>query len=297
MSEEIKKVAFIGLGKMGAGMAANILKAGFELAVYNRTQSKMKPLVDEGATGTISPAEACSGADAVVTNLMDDRSVMDIVTGEKGVLAGLKSGAVHIGTTTNSPACATQVAELHAAHGSSYIAAPVLGRPNMAAAGELRTWVAGDPKAVERCKSLLESYTSSVTNLGTDPKVANTVKLINNYIAVSQIELMGQVYAVGEKNGVDLEFLNEIFKSFFANPGMGGYATRVRTRDFDPAGFELVAGYKDVGLMLQMAADAHSPLNYADVIKNKMLSAFAHGMAHKDWSAIYEITRMNAGLK
>jgi 3-hydroxyisobutyrate dehydrogenase-like beta-hydroxyacid dehydrogenase len=167
----------------------------------------------------------------------------------------------------------------------------------MAAAGELRTWLAGDPKAIERCTAVIEAYTASATNLGTEPKVANTVKLIGNYIHVCQIELMGQVYALGEKNGVDLEFLNDYFKGYFVSPGAHAYATRIRTRDFDPAGFELAAGLKDVGLMLQAAADARAPLNYADVIKNKMLTAFAHGMEHKDWSAIYEITRMNAGLK
>lgn len=297
MSGEIKKVAFIGLGKMGSGIVGNILKAGFNLTVYNRTQSKMAPFIAEGATGAATPREAVSGADVVMTNLMDDQSVMDVVTGENGILAGMKPGTIHIGTTTNSPRCAEQLTEMHTAHGSIYIAAPVAGLPDSARAAQLRTWVAGDPQAIEACMPLFKIYTASVTNMGSVPSVANTIKLISNYMAISVIELMGQVYTLGEKSGVDLAYLNELFHDMLPRPGHKKYATRVRERDFDPAGFALSAGLKDVELIFKAFSDKRVPCTYIGMIKDKFLSAVAYGMENKDWSAISEITRMNAGLK
>jgi 3-hydroxyisobutyrate dehydrogenase-like beta-hydroxyacid dehydrogenase len=144
MSEEIRSVGFIGLGRMGAAMARNILKAGFELTVYNRTAAKMRPLIDAGAAGAGSPREASTGADVVVTCLMDDRSVVENATGEQGLLAGLRKRATHIGTTTISPRCARQLAGLHATHGSHYVAGPVVGRPDAAETAQLLTFTAGD---------------------------------------------------------------------------------------------------------------------------------------------------------
>lgn len=297
MAKEIKKVAFIGLGKMGSNMARNILTAGFDLNVYNRTQAKMKPLTDAGAKGMSSPKETVLGVDVVITNLMDDNSVRDIAMGENGLLAGLKREGIHIGTTTNSPALAKQLTRLHAAHGSSYLSLPVAGTPDVAGAGQLRAWVAGDPAAIERCMRLFDAFTASVIKAGTEPSAANTVKLINNFIGISVLELMGQVYTIGEKCGVDLEFLEDLCVGFFGGPFIKKYAKTIRTRNFDPAGFALIAGLKDLQLMLQVSTEMNAPIKFADIIKDKLLTALAHGMDQKDWSGIYEITRMDAGLK
>src|SRR5512140_166020 len=136
-----QRVGFIGLGRMGAAIAHRLLQAGFALTVYNRTAAKLEPLIKAGAAGARSPREAAAGAGVLLTSLMDDQSVLDMVTGDDGMLAGLARGAIHIGTSTVSPGCATRLAELHAAHGSTYIAAPVLGRPDAAEAGQLQTFV------------------------------------------------------------------------------------------------------------------------------------------------------------
>jgi 3-hydroxyisobutyrate dehydrogenase-like beta-hydroxyacid dehydrogenase len=296
MSDEIRRVGFIGLGRMGAGIARNILKAGFELTVYNRTPQKMKPLVDEGARGAGSSKEAAARADAVLTCLMDDASVLDNVTGEDGLLAGLNPGAVHIGTTTVSPPCATRLAELHAAHGSHYVAGPVVGRPDAAERGQLLTFVAGDPGVIASCARLLDAYTLGITNVGKEHRLANSLKLALNYVGVSIIELMGQVYAFGEKSGIDVQLLNQLMGAMFAPPALKEYAERIRTRNFDDVGFDLVSGLKDVQLMLQASTDTRVALPYAGVIREKFLAAIANGMGGKDWSAIYEVTRMNAGL-
>jgi 3-hydroxyisobutyrate dehydrogenase-like beta-hydroxyacid dehydrogenase len=297
MSEAIENAAFIGLGRMGTGMARNILKAGFRLTVYNRTAAKMQPLIDAGAAGASSPREAAAGADVVVTSLMDDQSVVDTVTGGQGILAGLKAGGIHIGTTTVSPGHAAQMAELHAAHGSHYVAAPVVGRPNVAEAGQLRTFVAGDPAVIAKCDRLLRAYCQMVVNVGEKHEVANSLKLAVNYMAVSLIELMGEVYAFGEKSGIDPQHLKLLMATMFPQPQLQEYAQRILGRDFDEAGFALTAGLKDVELMLQASTDTRVALPYAGVIREKFLSAIAHGMGQRDWSAIYEITRMNAGLK
>lgn len=296
MPQAIRKVGFIGLGRMGAGIARNILEAGFELTVYNRTREKIGPLVDAGATGASSPKEAAAGADAVVTCLMDDASVLDSVGGASGLLAGLRPGAVHVGTTTISPPCATRLAELHAAHGSHYLAGPVVGRPDVAERGQLLTFVAGDPDVVARCARLFDAYTLAMTHVGNEHRLANSLKLALNYMAVSIIELMGQVYAFGEKSGIDVQLLNRLMGAMFAPPALKEYAERIRARNFDEVGFDLVSGLKDVQLMLQASTDTCVALPYAGIIREKLLAAIANGMGGKDWSAIYEVTRMNAGL-
>jgi 3-hydroxyisobutyrate dehydrogenase-like beta-hydroxyacid dehydrogenase len=297
MSEAIRRVGFIGLGRMGAAIAGNILKGGFELTVYNRTAEKMRSLVAAGAAAAGSPREAAAGVDAVLTCLMDDASVLDNVSGEDGLLAGLSPGAVHVGTTTVSPGCATRLAELHAAHGSHYVAGPVVGRPDAAQRAELMTAVAGDQDVIARCKPLFEAYTAGVMNVGTKQAVANSLKLAINYIGVSLIDLMGQVYAFGERSGIDGELLNGVMASMLAPPALKEYAERIRKRDFDNVGFDLVSGLKDVQLMLQASTETRVALSYASVVREKFLAAIARGMGGKDWSAIYEVTRLNAGLE
>jgi 3-hydroxyisobutyrate dehydrogenase-like beta-hydroxyacid dehydrogenase len=296
-SEEIRQVAFIGLGRMGAAMARNLLKAGFALTVYNRTAEKMQPFIDAGATGAPSPRAAVAGAQVVLTSLMDDQSVLEVVTGGEGMLAALDRGAVHIGTSTVSPGCAAHLAELHVAHGSTYIAGPVVGRPDAAEAGILQTFVAGDPRAIARCERIFAAYAAATFNLGTEPRLASSMKLAVNYVLVSLVDLMGQVYAFGERSGIDLQLINMMLSSIVAPPALKEYATRVRTRAFEPAGFELIAGLKDVQLVLQASTETRVALPYASTVHAKLLSAVAYGMEHKDWSAIYEITRMDAGLK
>ncbi len=293
---EIRHIAVIGLGRMGSGIARNLLRAGFQLTVYNRTAAKMQPLIAAGATGAPSPRAAVAEAEVVLTSLMDDASVLEMLLADDGVLAGLPHDAIHIGTSTVSPDCATRAAELHRQHGSTYIAAPVVGRPDAAEAGKLQTFVAGNAQAIARCERIFAAYTAGTLNVGTEPRLANSLKLAMNYIIVSLVDLMGQVYAFAERSGIDLQLVNLILANIVAPQGLKDYAERVRTRQFEPAGFELIAGLKDVQLMLQASTETRVALPYADIVREKLLAAAAHGMEHKDWSATYEITRMNAGL-
>jgi 3-hydroxyisobutyrate dehydrogenase-like beta-hydroxyacid dehydrogenase len=297
MSETVRHVGFIGLGRMGAAIARNIMKAGFPLTVYNRTAAKMQPFLDAGAAGAASPAEAATGADVVVTSLMDDESVLDAVEGEDGMLRGLRPGALHVSTTTISPRCARTLAAVHAAHGSHYVAAPVVGRPDVAEAGQLVSFVAGDAGAIARCHAVLSAYSRAVFPVSATPAVANSLKLAVNYVLCVVVDLIGQVFAFGEKSGIDPQHLDMVIQTMFTHPGLQEYAARMRERRFDEVGFDLLGGLKDVQLILDASTEARAPLPFANVVRDKALTGVARGLGPKDVSVVYEITRMNAGLK
>lgn len=288
-------VACIGLGRMGSGIAGNIQKHGFPLTVCNRTSEKTKPFVSAGCASAGTPREAAAAAEIVVTNLMDDASVLDTVTGENGILAGMRPGSIHISTTTISPNLATRLAALHAAHGSHYIAGPVAGRPDAAAAGKLFTFVAGDPEAIERSRPVISAYADRIIPMGTDPAVANSMKLVGNFMVASIIELIGQVYVFAEQRGVDTGIITGMFKQFM--PATSEYVDRISSRNFGNAGFTLDGGLKDILLILAAAGEVNAPLPYASLIRDKCLAAQARGMSQQDWSALTEISRLNAGQK
>jgi 3-hydroxyisobutyrate dehydrogenase-like beta-hydroxyacid dehydrogenase len=277
-------------------MARNILRAGFDLTVYNRSPDNVKPLVAEGARSASTPMAAVDKADVVITCLMDDNSVMNVVTNEQGLLVGLKPGGIHIGTATISPSCAADLDELHKSHGSYYIAAPIFGRPDAAEAGTLLTYIAGNPDAIADCDELFAAYTKTHINMGEDVKIVNSLKLAMNFMVIALVEMISEVYAFAEKSGVDLEFTEELIMTVLRHPVFSEYTKRIRTRDFEPAAFDMSAGFKDVTLMLQASTEVQAPLPFAGAISEKFITALALGMANKDWSAIYEISRRNAGL-
>lgn len=296
MDETVEKVGFIGLGKMGAAICARIQQAGFQLKVYNRTASKMRPFVEAGAVAANCPREAAAGSDVVLTCLMDDQSVLEAVTGDDGVLAGLRPGGIHLGLTTILPTTSARLAQMHAEKGCMYIAGPVLARPDAVVAGQARTIVAGDQQAIERSRRVCEAYTSLIFNLGSNPIAASALKVCYNYFVAAQLELMGEIYAFAEKSGLDLDLVAEHLQQFFAAPFLKMYAAKIRHRDFDPSGFDLVAGLKDLMLFQQAFADARVEPGFGNVVKDKLVAGMACGMEHKDWSAIYEIIRLLAGL-
>jgi 3-hydroxyisobutyrate dehydrogenase-like beta-hydroxyacid dehydrogenase len=297
MSHTVRHVGFIGLGRMGAAIARNIMQAGFSLTVYNRTAARMQRFLDAGAKGAASPAEAAGSADVVVTSLMDDDSVLNAVEGRDGILRTLQPGAVHVGTTTVSPRCARTLAAAHAAHGSSYVAAPVLGRPDVAEAAQLISFVAGDADAIAKCESVVSAYSRAVLPVSATPAVANSLKLAVNYLLCAVVDLMGQVFTFGEKSGIEPQHLDMVLQTIFSHPGLQEYAARMRERRFDDVGFDLLGGLKDVLLILDASTEARVPLPFANVVRDKTLAALAHGLGAKDVSVVYEITRMNAGLK
>lgn len=293
MSLKDLSIACIGLGRIGVGIAQNIQASGCRFVVYNRTPEKMQPFVIAGAKAARSAQEAASSADIVITSLMDDQSVFDTLLGEHGMLAGMRAGAIHIGTSTISPGCSTRCAELHSAQGSHYLAAPVLGRPNAAAAGKLFTFVAGEAEAIERARPVLASYTQSIVELGPDPAAAASLKLAVNFFAASLLEALGEAFAFAEKRGV-LAPMSGMMKAFLPTP-MEEYIERIANRRYTEPGFTLDAGLKDVGLMLSAAGEVRVPLPLASLIRDKCLAAQAYGLSDQDWCAFTEIARLEAG--
>jgi 3-hydroxyisobutyrate dehydrogenase-like beta-hydroxyacid dehydrogenase len=291
------RIAVLGLGNMGFGIASCIRRAGYDLTVWNRTAAKADPLVAAGAARAPSPKEAVREADIVITSLMADRSVQETVAGAEGFLGAMKSSAIHLCTTTISPGCAEELASLHADHGTRYVSGPVIGRPDAAAAGQLATYLGGDPDAIRSVKPVCESYARTVVEISPRPAVANSMKLCVNYAAVSIIELIGEAYAFAEKAGVDLGYVQQFFQMAFAHPAMKMYAEKVRKRDFDgQAGFAMSAGLKDVRLMLTSADQSGVALEIGRIVERKMLAAMAGGLEKADWSAICEVTRRESGL-
>jgi 3-hydroxyisobutyrate dehydrogenase-like beta-hydroxyacid dehydrogenase len=280
---------------MGSGIAANIQKNGFPLTVYNRTAGKCEPFVSAGARAARTPREAAASAEIIVTNLMDDASVLETVTGENGILAGMRRDSIHIGTTTISPALSMRLAALHEAQGSHYIAGPVAGRPDAAAAGKLFTFLAGKPEPIERSRKVIEAYADRIIPMGEDHAVAMSMKLVGNFMVASIIEMIGQVYVFAEKRGVNPAIITNMFKQFM--PATSEYVDRISSRNFENAGFTLDGGLKDITLILAAAAEVQAPLPYASIVRDKCLAAQAQGKSQLDWSVMTEISRLNAGQK
>lgn len=289
------KVTFIGLGNMGSGIASCILKAGVDLTVYNRSRKKMEPFLTNGAKGGTDLKDAVKDADVVMTSLMDDKSVLDSLKG--GILAGMKPGAIHIGLTTNSPECADEVAQLHKNAGTSYVAGPVVGRPNAAAAGELLSLLGGDKASVDKVDPLCRAYSKKVVYVGERHGAANTLKLCVNYTIISIIEIFSEVYAFADKAGANLDALKDFLEEAMGHPALKMYAGKLRARDFaGKGGFAMSGGLKDVILMLKASSQVGVSFDVGHIIKKKMEVAIEAGMGEQDWSSIYEITRKNSGL-
>jgi 3-hydroxyisobutyrate dehydrogenase-like beta-hydroxyacid dehydrogenase len=240
---------------------------------------------------------AAQDADVVVTCLMDDKSMLEVMGGGDGLLAGMKAGAIHIGTATISPGCALQLAEMHTAHGSAYIAGPVVGRPDAAAAGRLTTYLAGDQAAIALCEPLFQSYTQRHVNVGPDPRTANNVKLAINFMLATQIEMMSEVFAFSERAGIDQQLISELIEMVTGHPALKDYVRRIRSRDFEPAAFEMTAGFKDMDFVVAASTEARVPMPFANVLRDRFLTALANDLGAKDWSAISQVARLTAGLK
>jgi 3-hydroxyisobutyrate dehydrogenase-like beta-hydroxyacid dehydrogenase len=290
------RIGFIGLGKMGSAMARNLLRAGHQVAVYNRSREKAEALASEGARAADSAADACRDSQAVMTMLADDRAVEQIVLGENGVASGLAGGAVHISSSTIGTALARRLASEHGRRGQGYLSAPVFGRPEAAASRKLIVVVAGPSEVVELCRPLFDAIGRQTSVAGSEPWQANAVKLCGNFMLASLIEAFGEAFATLRKAGVDPHVFLEIVNSLFASPVYGNYGRIIADEQFSPAGFALKLGLKDMRLALETAAECAAPMPLASLIRDHFLSAVAQGQAEMDWSSMARVLARNAGL-
>lgn len=288
-------VGFVGLGTMGKAMAANLVRAGHTLTVWNRSSGPAADLATMGARIATSPAGAFCG-EAAITMLADDASTSAIVT--EHVLAGAARGLVHVNMATVSVAASKALSALHARHGLAYVAAPVFGRAEMAAAGKLNIVAGGSDEAIARVQPLFDAMGQRTWRAGSEPAHANLVKIGGNFMLASSIEMLAEAFSLAEKGGVDPKVFAEIMTStLFAAPAFKIYSDLINSRQFEPAGFKLPLGLKDVGLALEAGHASQTPLPMASLVRDHLLESLAAGHADKDWSALSLVVRRNAGLK
>ena len=289
------KVGFIGLGNMGSGMAANLLRAGYALTVYNRTPARAEALVAEGAALAKTPSEAARG-DVVITMLADDTAVEGVVFGEDGVLAGLKPGSIHISMSTISVALAGRLASAHRAAGQRFVAAPVFGRPEAATASELFIVAGGEPKTVQACQRLFEALGQRTFVIADEPPKANLVKLSGNFLIAAVIETLGEAFAFVSKAGIDRALYLEILtNTLFAAPVYKTYGGIIAEESYTPPGFKARLGFKDIHLALEAAEVLQVPMPFASHLRDRFLTLLATGAGDFDWSALAALAARDAG--
>ncbi|MEO6148014.1 MAG: NAD(P)-dependent oxidoreductase [Sulfuriferula sp.] len=290
------KIGFIGLGKMGAGMAARLVQAGHELTVYNRSAERMQPLVAAGAKAAGNIAEVCD-ADVVFTMLANDAALSEVTLGTAGILQHLKPGAIHVSCSTVSVALSAQLQQAHAEKQQGFIAAPVFGRPDAAAAGKLFMVAAGKPELISKVQPLLDILGQRTYIVADDPEKANLVKLSGNFLIATVIESLGEAMALVEKGGVDRhQYLELLTSSLFNIPIYKNYGGMVADRNFEPAGFAAHLGQKDMRLVLAAAEELKVPLPFANILRDRFLELAAHGEDNLDWSAVGSLAAKDAAL-
>jgi 3-hydroxyisobutyrate dehydrogenase-like beta-hydroxyacid dehydrogenase len=289
-------VGFIGLGRMGQAMARNLLKAGHRVFVFNRTRSRAEELRDEGAEVADSPAGACKG-DVVITMLADDDAVEEFVLGSGGVIRALRENAIHLSMSTITVALSEVLTEAHYAVGQQFVAAPVFGRPEAAAAARLFIVAAGEAEALDRCRPLFDDLGQKTFVVDRFPPKANLVKLSGNFLVPSVIECLGEAVALIRKADVDpARFLGILVGSLFAAPVYETYGELILEERYLPADFTMPLGLKDIRGVLAAAGAKNVPMPVASLLRDHFITAMARGKADLDWSALARLAAENAGL-
>ena len=289
------QIGFIGLGNMGQAMARNLLRAGHQVAVYNRTPSRAEPLVAAGARLGGTPGDAAQG-EAVITMVADDRALEAVAFGDGGIVARLPPEAIHVSMSTIGVALSERLTDAHRQAGQVYVAAPVFGRPEMAAAAKLFIVAAGAPDAVEACLPLFAAMGQKTFPIGDQPKAANLVKLSGNFLIASVIEALGEAMALVGKAGVDRHrYLDLLTSTLFTAPVYRTYGELIVEHRFEPPGFAASLGHKDIRLALAAAESLRVPMPFAAVLHDRFLTLLAHGGEALDWSAIGQLAAKDAG--
>jgi 3-hydroxyisobutyrate dehydrogenase-like beta-hydroxyacid dehydrogenase len=289
-------LGFVGLGNMGRAMARTLLRAGYAVAVWDRTPARAEELAKDGARIASSPADAAREAQVALSSLSDDHAVFAVVLGDQSsagradrepLIRGLEPGATHVSLSTISPSFSRQLAEAHGAAGQRYVAAPVIGRPDAAERGELVLLAAGPDDAVESCRPLFEQLGRTTHRLGTHVERANAMKLSANLAMACLLEVFGEAYALAESHGVGaLKVLEVLTDTVLSPEAIAAYGERIANGRFEPAGFRLKLGLKDVDLALQAGEEAALQLPFVSAVRDRFLVAMARGLEDKDWAAV-----------
>ena len=294
------KIGFVGLGRMGAAMAANLAAVGRRVVPYVRRPDQTAKLVALGLKPTTDIADLFD-CEVVISMLPDDDAVRDVVFGRpalgiEGLASGLVSRAIHLSMSTISTAAASQLAAEHARRGQGYVAAPVFGNPDAAKARQLFVVVAGMPADVERCRPLIGNLGQQAFMVGTDPAAANLIKLLGNMMTATTLEMLGEIIALLRKRGLD----PKVFVDILTNTMFGGrvhriYGDRIVAQNYEP-GFALPLALKDVRLALAEAEAEAVPMPSVSVVRDRLLSGIIRGYGDLDWTALGLIAAEEASV-
>jgi 3-hydroxyisobutyrate dehydrogenase-like beta-hydroxyacid dehydrogenase len=291
------KIGFIGLGRMGRAMASRLVNGEHRLAVFNRSPEKAADLVQAGAVQCATIADVCKDRAVVITMLADDDALSEVVYGTERLLACLPAGSIHLCMGTHGAATIANVAESHRDAGQQFVAAPVLGRPDAAAAGQLGIVAAGAAGAVATCQPLFALMGRRVFDAGTRPESAAVVKLANNMTIACAIEAMAETFALTRKYDVSPQVFYEVLtEGLFSAPAYKNYGRLIAERVYDNVGFTTLLALKDADLTLAAADAARVPLPSLSVYRDHLLAAINGGDGDRDWSVIARVQALASGL-
>jgi len=289
-------IGFIGIGRMAHGMVKNLLAAGHTVSVYNRTRDKAEALAGDGAIVVDSVAAAAAN-ELVISMLADDRAIEDVVFADSGFMQALPQGAVHVSMATISEAMGRRLTAAHAAADRAYVSAPVFGRPDAASAGKLFIVAAGSAAALQICAPAFDVMGQRTFIVGAEPVAANVVKITGNFMLASAIETLGEAFALARKYGIDAgELLELLTSTLFSAPVYKNYGAMIAEQRYEPAGFKLNLGLKDISLALEAAGKMSVPMPIASVVRDQCLTGIARGYEDLDWAALGRVCADDAGL-
>jgi 3-hydroxyisobutyrate dehydrogenase-like beta-hydroxyacid dehydrogenase len=292
------RLGFIGLGQMGAAIAANLVGTGHELRVWNRSPDKAAALVAGGATLAKSPRDAATGAEVVLTMLADDAALSAVLDGDEGLYAGLAPGALHISLSTIAVATADCVAAGHGSRNQAFLSAPVFGRPAAAAAAKLFIVAGGDEASYRRALPLFAQIGQASFHAGATSSSANLIKLCGNFMILATIEMLAEAMTLAAKGGVGKEkFLEVMTGTLFGSPLVRTYGAILAAGEYRPAGFAAPLGLKDMRLVAQAAEGERVPMPFLNVLRDHLLQTIATEGGDVDWSAIALSVARNSGLE
>jgi 3-hydroxyisobutyrate dehydrogenase-like beta-hydroxyacid dehydrogenase len=278
------RIGFLGLGNMGTPIALRLLAAGHELSVWNRTEERTKPLIHEGAIAAATPAEAELGADVLITMLFDDEAYEEVFFGIHRLVDALSPGMLHISCSTISVALSERLTVEHAKRGVEFVAAPVFGRPNVAAEGRLWVVAAGADNAVNRARPLLEAFSRGISVVGEEPRQAHAVKLGGNFLISAMIHSLSEAFVFAVGQGIAPEtFFEAVNSALFQSPFYAAYAG-IMLHPPEQAAATIELGAKDLSLLRAAAASRHTRLSLADQMAEVFAEARRSGLAGEDWA-------------
>lgn len=295
--EKKESIGFIGLGMMGKPMAENLMAEGYRLRVFNRSAEKTSSLAQMGATVVSAPADTAEPGGIVMSCVTDDAALEAIAGHDGGLAERLGKGGVHVSMSTVLPETADALSRHQSRFGGHYVAAPVMGRPDVVQARKQSYFVAGDPAATARMRPILEAISLRIFDFGEHPADANTAKLAANFLIAASIEAMAEAFAFVEKNGADPAVLHDALGStLFACPIYQNYGRQILDEAYHTPLFKLSLGLKDIRLITRTADASNTPMRFASILKDRFLAAMAHGRSNDDWVGIAAEVRDEAGL-